>query len=106
MATAQERSTNSFQPLRRSPRIDADAIRTVGARCIEAVNAADAKKVIESIAIAQAGLPAATISAPMAGPAIWSTLLESWRSALASCSRASLTASLISPIVAGLENAA
>ena len=42
----------------------------------------------------------------MAGPAIERTLLESPRSALASWSRASLAASLMSPVVAGREKAA
>jgi hypothetical protein len=42
----------------------------------------------------------------MAGPAIWSTLFASPISALASCSRASLAACLMSPIWAGRENAA
>ncbi len=106
IATAQVRDTNSCQPPRRSSRIEADAVRTAGARRIEAVSAADAKNVIESIAIAHAGLPAATVRAPMAGPAMDSTLFESPRSALASWSRALLTASLTRPIVAGRENAA
>src|SRR5438309_7462570 len=106
MATAQERWMNSRQPSRRSPRIDAEAIRTVAVRRMDAISAADAKKVTESMAIAHAGLPAATISAPTAGPAIEDTLYESPRRALASWSRASLTASLTSPVVAGRENAA
>jgi hypothetical protein len=97
---------NSRQPSWRSPRIDADAVRNVGARCIEAVSVADAKNVAASTAIASAGLPAATRIAPMAGPAIWSTLFASPISALASCSRASLAACLMSPIWAGRENAA
>ena len=105
MATAHERWMNSRQPSRRSPRIDADAIRTLVLRCIDAISVADAKKVIESMVIAHAGLPAATISAPIAGPAIDSTLYERPRSALASCSRALLTVSLTSPVVAGRENA-
>src|SRR5256885_5949327 len=106
MATAHERPTNSRQPSRRSLRTDADAMRTVVVRRIIPVKAADAKKVIASMAIANPGLPAATMSAPIAGPAIEKTLLESPRSALASWRRALLAASLISPVVAGREKAA
>ena len=60
----------------------------------------------ESIAIAQAGLPVATSSAPIAGPAIERMLLESPSSAFASWSRSLLTVSLTSPVSAGRENAA
>jgi hypothetical protein len=97
---------NSRHPSRRSPRTDVDAIRTLAGKCIEAVNPAEAKKVIESTAIASAGLPAATMRAPMAGPTMDITLYDSWMNAFASWSRASLTASLTRPIVAGRENAA
>mgnify|MGYP001607865910 CR=1 FL=1 len=75
-------------------------------RRIDAMSPAEAKKVTASIAMAHAGLPAATISAPIAGPAIDRMLLERPRSAVACWRGPSPTASLTSPVGAGRENAA
>lgn len=69
------------------------------------MNAAETRKLAASIASASAGLPAATMSAPTAGPAMFRMLRDSCSSAFASWSVSSAATSRTSPVVAGPENA-
>ena len=105
IATTQGREMNSCQPSRRSPTIDFVAARTVPAIRIEATSMADTKNVTASTAIAIAGLPNVTSSAPTAGETIERVLRDSWSRALACWSWASLTVSLTSPSPTGREKA-
>src|SRR5512135_1062280 len=100
IATTHGRLANARQPPRRSSRTD-DPTRTVVATRMELMSSAAAKNVTASIAIATAGLPRATIRAPIAGETTEIVLHDSWRLALACCSRLGLTVSLTRPMVVG-----
>ena len=78
IATTHGREMNSRQPSRRSPTTEFATARTVGASRIDAISSAETKNVTESIAMAIAGLPRATMIAPSAGETIDSVLRDSW----------------------------